>query len=118
MEECYGEDEQCWGFCWGRKLVAGKFVGKVIEKESIYGARSPSGELRLRVRGPKQWGASRIVEDQMRNTLKTEHPPRSDGLRVSIENGEPESFSEALSSKESLQWKKAIIEEMVSLENT
>ncbi|GJS75201.1 hypothetical protein Tco_0725082 [Tanacetum coccineum] len=32
------------------------------------------------------------------------------------ENGEPESYSEALSSKESVQWKKAIIEEMVSLE--
>ncbi|GJZ16312.1 hypothetical protein Tco_0551989 [Tanacetum coccineum] len=31
------------------------------------------------------------------------------------ENGEPESYSEALSSKESVQWKKAIIEEMVSL---
>ncbi|GKC28320.1 hypothetical protein Tco_1035614, partial [Tanacetum coccineum] len=33
-----------------------------------------------------------------------------------IENGEPESFSEAFHSKESVQWKKAIIEEMVSLE--
>ncbi|GKG33522.1 hypothetical protein Tco_0433681, partial [Tanacetum coccineum] len=32
------------------------------------------------------------------------------------ENGEPESYSEFLSSKESVQWKKAIIEEMVSLE--
>nr|GEU42322.1 hypothetical protein [Tanacetum cinerariifolium] len=32
------------------------------------------------------------------------------------ENGKPESYSEALSSKESVQWKKAIIEEMVSLE--
>ncbi|GJS11667.1 retrovirus-related pol polyprotein from transposon TNT 1-94 [Tanacetum coccineum] len=32
------------------------------------------------------------------------------------ENGEPKSYSEALSSKEFVQWKKAIIEEMVSLE--
>ncbi|GJX06269.1 putative RNA-directed DNA polymerase [Tanacetum coccineum] len=32
------------------------------------------------------------------------------------ENGEPESYSEALSSKEFVQWKKAINEEMVSLE--
>ncbi|GJR25594.1 retrovirus-related pol polyprotein from transposon TNT 1-94 [Tanacetum coccineum] len=32
------------------------------------------------------------------------------------ENGEPESYSEVLSSKESVQWKKAINEEMVSLE--
>ncbi|GJV51629.1 ribonuclease H-like domain-containing protein [Tanacetum coccineum] len=31
------------------------------------------------------------------------------------ENGEPDSYSEVLSSKESVQWKKAIIEEMVSL---
>ncbi|GKE92098.1 retrovirus-related pol polyprotein from transposon TNT 1-94, partial [Tanacetum coccineum] len=31
-------------------------------------------------------------------------------------NSEPESYSEALSSKESVQWKKAINEEMVSLE--
>ncbi|GKG20355.1 hypothetical protein Tco_0380156, partial [Tanacetum coccineum] len=31
------------------------------------------------------------------------------------QNGEPESFSEALSSKESVQWKKAINEEMDSL---
>nr|GEU52469.1 hypothetical protein [Tanacetum cinerariifolium] len=31
-------------------------------------------------------------------------------------NGEPESYSEALSSKKSVQWKKAIIKEMVSLE--
>ncbi|GJZ91425.1 hypothetical protein Tco_0663352 [Tanacetum coccineum] len=32
------------------------------------------------------------------------------------ENGKPESYSEALSSKKSIQWKKAIVEEMVSLE--
>ncbi|GKB02105.1 putative RNA-directed DNA polymerase [Tanacetum coccineum] len=32
------------------------------------------------------------------------------------ENGEPESYSEALSSKEFVQWKKAINKEMVSLE--
>ncbi|GJZ05234.1 retrovirus-related pol polyprotein from transposon TNT 1-94 [Tanacetum coccineum] len=33
-----------------------------------------------------------------------------------LENGEPESYSEALSSKKSVQWKKSIIKEMVSLE--
>ncbi|GKB36463.1 hypothetical protein Tco_0881405, partial [Tanacetum coccineum] len=31
-------------------------------------------------------------------------------------NGKPESYSESLSSKESVQWKKDINEEMVSLE--
>ncbi|GJZ08850.1 hypothetical protein Tco_0543133 [Tanacetum coccineum] len=43
------------------------------------------------------------------------YSPSANYLQLT-ENGEPESFSEALSSKESLQWKKAIIEEMVSLE--
>ncbi|GJU07579.1 retrovirus-related pol polyprotein from transposon TNT 1-94 [Tanacetum coccineum] len=65
-----------------------------------------------RLDGLKTVGALRIVEDQMKKTLKTEHPPRRD----STENGEPESYSEALSSKESVQWKKAINEEITSLE--
>ncbi|GKD07177.1 retrovirus-related pol polyprotein from transposon TNT 1-94, partial [Tanacetum coccineum] len=64
----------------------------------------------IRVRGLKTVGASRIVEDHMKKTLKTEHSPRREALRLH------KSYSEALSSKESVQWKKAIIEEMVSLE--
>ncbi|GJW73492.1 hypothetical protein Tco_0132862 [Tanacetum coccineum] len=79
------------------------------------------------------------VEDQMKNNLKMEHPPKGGfetpqvrrstseskaPVRYSplanylllIENGEPKSYSEALSSNKSIQWKKAIIKEMVSLE--
>ncbi|GKD04590.1 hypothetical protein Tco_1179564 [Tanacetum coccineum] len=58
-------------------------------------------------------GASRIVEDQMKNTLKTEHPQRREASRLHRYEDPPE---KALSSKESVQWKKAINEEMVSLE--
>ncbi|GJW14914.1 retrovirus-related pol polyprotein from transposon TNT 1-94 [Tanacetum coccineum] len=90
--------------------------------------------------GSKNKEASRIVEDQMKKTLKTELPTRREASRLHmyedstresrapvryspsanylllIENGEPEFYSEALSSKESVEWKKAIIEKMVSLE--
>ncbi|GJY88896.1 retrovirus-related pol polyprotein from transposon TNT 1-94 [Tanacetum coccineum] len=54
-----------------------------------------------------------------RSTRESRAPVRcssSANYLLLTENGEPESFSEALSSKESVQWKKAIIEEMVSLE--
>ncbi|GKE61962.1 hypothetical protein Tco_1512329 [Tanacetum coccineum] len=74
------------------------------------------------------------MEDQMKNTLKTEHPPRTEAPRLHryedpaeslgalvryspsanylllTENGESESYSKALSSKESVQWKKASID--------
>ncbi|GJT75151.1 retrovirus-related pol polyprotein from transposon TNT 1-94 [Tanacetum coccineum] len=69
----------------------------------------------MRVRGPKIVGASRIVEDQMKKTLKTKHPLRREAPRL-YKNGEPESYSEALSSKEFVQWKKPNYEEIVSLE--
>ncbi|GKA75139.1 retrovirus-related pol polyprotein from transposon TNT 1-94 [Tanacetum coccineum] len=36
----------------------------------------------IRVRGPKTVGASRIVEDEMKNTLKTKHPPRREAPRL------------------------------------
>ncbi|GKE29510.1 retrovirus-related pol polyprotein from transposon TNT 1-94, partial [Tanacetum coccineum] len=54
-----------------------------------------------------------------RSTRESRAPVRyslSANYLLLTENGEPESYSEALSSKESVQWKKAIIEEMVSLE--
>nr|GEZ14054.1 putative retrovirus-related Pol polyprotein from transposon TNT 1-94 [Tanacetum cinerariifolium] len=43
------------------------------------------------------------------------YSPSANYLQLT-ENGKPESYSEALSSKESVQWKKDIIKEMVSLE--
>ncbi|GJS20058.1 retrovirus-related pol polyprotein from transposon TNT 1-94 [Tanacetum coccineum] len=54
-----------------------------------------------------------------RSTRESRAPRRyspSANYLLLTENGEPESYSEALSSKESVQWKKAINEEMVSLE--
>ncbi|GJQ99102.1 hypothetical protein Tco_0522087 [Tanacetum coccineum] len=54
-----------------------------------------------------------------RSTKESRAPVRNSPLSnylLLTENGEPESYSEALSSKEFVQWKKAINEEMVSLE--
>nr|GEZ53023.1 retrovirus-related Pol polyprotein from transposon TNT 1-94 [Tanacetum cinerariifolium] len=54
-----------------------------------------------------------------RSTRESRAPVRyspSANYLLLTENGEPESYSEALSSKESVQWKKVINEEMVSLE--
>ncbi|GKA81072.1 retrovirus-related pol polyprotein from transposon TNT 1-94 [Tanacetum coccineum] len=54
-----------------------------------------------------------------RSTRESRAPVRyspSANYLLLTENGEPESYSEALSGKESVQWKKAIIEETVSLE--
>ncbi|GJY34022.1 hypothetical protein Tco_0418491 [Tanacetum coccineum] len=54
-----------------------------------------------------------------RSTRESRAPVRyspSTNYLLLIENGEPESYSEALSSKESVKWKKAIIEEMVKEE--
>ncbi|GKF31909.1 retrovirus-related pol polyprotein from transposon TNT 1-94, partial [Tanacetum coccineum] len=53
------------------------------------------------------------VEDHIKNTLKTEHPPRREASRIYRYEDAPESPGLR---KESVQWKKAIIEEMVSLE--
>ncbi|GKD68434.1 hypothetical protein Tco_1322524 [Tanacetum coccineum] len=61
-------------------------------------------EAQIRVRGPKAVGASRIVEDQMKKTLKIEHSLRRKAPRL----------HRSLEYKESVQWKKAINEEMVS----
>ncbi|GJX43975.1 retrovirus-related pol polyprotein from transposon TNT 1-94 [Tanacetum coccineum] len=54
-----------------------------------------------------------------RSTRESRAPGRyspSANYLLLTKNGEPESYSEALSRKESVQWKKAINEEMVSLE--
>nr|GEU29318.1 retrovirus-related Pol polyprotein from transposon TNT 1-94 [Tanacetum cinerariifolium] len=58
-------------------------------------------------------GASRIVEDQMKKTLKTEHSPRREALRLHMYEDPPES---PRLYKESIQWKKAINEEINLLE--
>ncbi|GKC72575.1 retrovirus-related pol polyprotein from transposon TNT 1-94, partial [Tanacetum coccineum] len=57
---------------------------------------------------------------QLRRSIRESRAPvrysPSANYLLLTENGEPESYSEALSSKEFVQWKKAINEEMVSLE--
>nr|GEV79370.1 retrovirus-related Pol polyprotein from transposon TNT 1-94 [Tanacetum cinerariifolium] len=57
---------------------------------------------------------------QVRRSIRESRAPVRYSLLANYllleENNEPESYSEALSSKESVQWKKAIIDEIVSLE--
>ncbi|GJT89289.1 hypothetical protein Tco_1071006 [Tanacetum coccineum] len=53
-----------------------------------------------------------LLVDIPKNLIENDSIVAEHGLK----NGEPESYSEALSSKEFVQWKKAINEEMVSLE--
>nr|GFB03873.1 retrovirus-related Pol polyprotein from transposon TNT 1-94 [Tanacetum cinerariifolium] len=70
-------------------------------------------EIRRVTRCSKTIRALRIVGDQMKNTLKTEDPPRTEALRLHMYEDPPESPGIC---KESVHWKKAIIKEMVSLE--
>nr|GEX18839.1 retrovirus-related Pol polyprotein from transposon TNT 1-94 [Tanacetum cinerariifolium] len=63
--------------------------------------------------GSETMRASRIVEDQMKNTLKTNDPSRREDPRLHRYKDPPDS---PRLHKESIQWKKAIIEEMVSFE--
>nr|GEY73342.1 retrovirus-related Pol polyprotein from transposon TNT 1-94 [Tanacetum cinerariifolium] len=67
-------------------------VTKLFEAEvdSNYKARAKVG-AQIRVRGSKIVGASRIVEDQMKNTLKTEHLTRMEAPRLHMYEDPPES---------------------------
>ncbi|GJW15276.1 hypothetical protein Tco_0019409 [Tanacetum coccineum] len=65
-------------------IVAEHRLGSEITPE-------PDGELRIQVRGPKTVGASRRVEDRMKNTLKTEHPLRREAPRLHRYEDPPES---------------------------
>ncbi|GJU93870.1 retrovirus-related pol polyprotein from transposon TNT 1-94 [Tanacetum coccineum] len=67
----------------------------------------------MRVRGSKTVRASRIVEDHTKKTLKTEHPLGKEASRLHSYEDPPES---PRLRKEFVQLKKAINEEMVSLE--
>ncbi|GKD33674.1 retrovirus-related pol polyprotein from transposon TNT 1-94 [Tanacetum coccineum] len=118
--------------------------------DSIYGARSVTDSSSLMkpiqkiqvvlVDIPNNLAEndSIVAEHEVKNTLKTEHPPRREAPRLHkyedppesrapvryspsvnylliTENGEPDSYSKALSSKESVQLKKVIIKEIISL---
>nr|GEV57505.1 retrovirus-related Pol polyprotein from transposon TNT 1-94 [Tanacetum cinerariifolium] len=85
--------------------------------DSIYIARSVINSSSLM----KPIQKSQVVlVDIPENLTENDNIVAEDGLSLeitqSLENGEKESYSEALSSKESVQWKKTIIEEMVLLE--
>ncbi|GJV52078.1 hypothetical protein Tco_1447819 [Tanacetum coccineum] len=82
-----------------------KDSGRSDEEYSEDGASSKEGGFET----PQVRRSTRVFRAPVRYS-----PPAN--YLLLTENGEPESFSEALSSKESVQWKKAIIEEMVSLE--
>ncbi|GJX18391.1 retrovirus-related pol polyprotein from transposon TNT 1-94 [Tanacetum coccineum] len=84
--------------------------------DSIYGARSATDSSSL----TKPIQKSQVVLVDIPKNLAENGRYCRDGLCLEItqspENGEPKSYSEALSSKESVQWKNAIIEEMVKEE--
>ncbi|GKB38613.1 retrovirus-related pol polyprotein from transposon TNT 1-94, partial [Tanacetum coccineum] len=67
----------------------------LAENDRIVAEHGLSSEITqspgIRVRGPKTVGASRIVEDQMKNTLKTEHPPIREAPRLYRYEDPPES---------------------------
>nr|GEV57288.1 retrovirus-related Pol polyprotein from transposon TNT 1-94 [Tanacetum cinerariifolium] len=128
----YGSDEMRYRFWDSKSHMVIHRRDVTFNKDSLYKAKattdssnltkpnqkdqvSPGRSLEKRVRGPKIVGASRIVEDQLKKTLKTKQTMRREASRL-YTNCEPESYPEALSSKEFIQWKKAINEEMVSFE--
>ncbi|GJV43616.1 retrovirus-related pol polyprotein from transposon TNT 1-94 [Tanacetum coccineum] len=86
--------------------------------DSIHGARSATDSSSLtKLIQKSQVVLVDIPENLAENdNIVAEHGLSSEITQARMENGEPESYSEALSSKESVQWKKAINEEMVSLE--
>ncbi|GKE34004.1 hypothetical protein Tco_1453326 [Tanacetum coccineum] len=88
-EEC-GSDEMRYSF---RDMKSHQVIRRrdTTFVDLIYGARAQVG-AQIRVRGPKTVGASRIVKDQMKNTLKMEHPPRREAPRLHMYEDPPESL--------------------------
>ncbi|GJW46818.1 retrovirus-related pol polyprotein from transposon TNT 1-94 [Tanacetum coccineum] len=97
----------------GMSMLASKGNVPDVQKVDIYFSK-PGGL-------GKQNNLSFIMSVKTRKLLSREsralvrYSPSANYLLLT-ENGEPESYSEALSSKEFVRWKKAINEEMVSLE--
>nr|GEW90472.1 hypothetical protein [Tanacetum cinerariifolium] len=102
----YGSDEIGYRF-WiskSHKVVRSRDI--TFDEDSLYGAKAETDSSNLtkpsqkdqvvraqiRVRGPKTMGASRIVEDQIRKTLKTEHPSRREAPRLHSYKDPPESL--------------------------
>nr|GEU75446.1 reverse transcriptase domain-containing protein [Tanacetum cinerariifolium] len=96
-------------------------IGLRIPEEEWRGKdTNGSDELRYSFRDTKSHQVIRsrditFVDSIYRARAPVRYSPSANYL-LQIENGEPKSYSEALSSKESIQWKKAINEEMILLE--
>ncbi|GJZ71873.1 retrovirus-related pol polyprotein from transposon TNT 1-94 [Tanacetum coccineum] len=75
--------------------ATGVAVGLRISEEEWRGKDTSLTHLKvgaqIRVRGPKIVGASRIVDDQIKNTLNTEYPPRREAPRLHKYEDPPES---------------------------
>ncbi|GJW06444.1 retrovirus-related pol polyprotein from transposon TNT 1-94, partial [Tanacetum coccineum] len=77
-----GSDEMQYSFrdTKSHQVIQSKDITFV---DSIYGARLRAEVgAQIRVRGSKTIGASRIVEHQIKNTLKTEHPAKREAPRL------------------------------------
>ncbi|GJW39530.1 retrovirus-related pol polyprotein from transposon TNT 1-94 [Tanacetum coccineum] len=85
-----GSDEVRYSF-WDTKSHQVIQSRDITFVDSIYGARAQVG-AQIRVRGPKTVGASRIVEDEMKNTLKMKHPPRREDPKLHRYEDPPESL--------------------------
>ncbi|GKA64623.1 putative RNA-directed DNA polymerase [Tanacetum coccineum] len=130
----YGSKEMRYRF-WeskGHKVVRSRDV--TFNEDSLYGAKAAtdSSEGSENSKSFEDNGRSdeEDSEDKASSEVggsKTPHMRRSTresralvspsaNYLLLTKNGEPESYSESLSSKEFVQWKKAINEEMVSLE--
>ncbi|GJT67256.1 retrovirus-related pol polyprotein from transposon TNT 1-94 [Tanacetum coccineum] len=134
----YGSDEMGYRFWDSKSHKVVRIRDVTFNEDSLYGAKAatyskPRWELRYsgsfedsgrsdeedsEDRASSEEGGSETPQLR-RSTRESRAPVRyspSANYLLLTENGEPESYSEALSSKEFVQWKKAINEEMVSLE--
>ncbi|GJZ62198.1 putative RNA-directed DNA polymerase [Tanacetum coccineum] len=127
----YSSDDMGYRF-WdskSHKVVRSRDV--TFNEDSIYGAKAATDSSNLTKPNKKDQvspGGSSDMSEGSENSGSFEDSERSDeedsediasseeGGSKTPQNGEPESYSEAFSSKELVHWKKTIYEEMVSLE--
>ncbi|GKC96803.1 retrovirus-related pol polyprotein from transposon TNT 1-94 [Tanacetum coccineum] len=94
----------------------------LVENDSIVAEHGLSSEITQSPGGSLDTSEGSENSGSFKDSGRSDKEYSEDGasskgrLRDSTENGEPKSYSEALSSNKSIQWKKAIIKEMVSLE--
>ncbi|GJV42322.1 retrovirus-related pol polyprotein from transposon TNT 1-94 [Tanacetum coccineum] len=94
----------------------------LVENDSIVAEHGLSSKITQSPGGSSDTSEGSENSGSFKDSGRSDEEYSEDGasskgrLRDSTENGEPESYSEALSRNKSVQWKKAIIKEMVSLE--